>query len=206
MGNATLGNFDVIVLLAGDIEKGHDGEWKTSPYDNFGASYATWRVLAVAAISKNYPDKKIIVSGGFSLYRKEACPSIAEVSARELIDYGIGENLILKEDKSHNTYSQLINVLALCKSLEFKNVIFVTSIWATNRVESLCSYILLDTGNELKDITIKFLAAETVLLDDDPDMWQSTIERVLQSEEIQMRIKMEQNGVFDIKNGRYKFT
>jgi uncharacterized SAM-binding protein YcdF (DUF218 family) len=205
MTNSEHRNSRITILLAGDIERDEDGVWRTSQYDHSGATYGMWRVEATAEFFKRFPNQMIIVSGGFSTRRRETCPSIAEVVKQELVKLGVPREIIIKEEESHNTYTQLTGTLQLCRSLQFSTVTFVTSVWAIERTIALYTHFLSSNQKYFQDFNIDFLSAEVFLESVNPEKWSAHIKEVLESQEITERIRMEQKGIEDIKNKRYKF-
>ena len=57
--------------------------------------------------------------------------------------------------------------------------------------------ILLEQGK------IELISAEEILIESDPDKWKEKIDKAYAHEQMKNRISMEENGVKDIKSGKY---
>jgi hypothetical protein len=75
--------------------------------------------------------------------------------------------------------------------------------WHLPRIKTM-----LDNLSELKEIfdlaKVEFLSAEKICLEYGKEAWQEIIDKAYKSEALKKRIELEQKGVQDIKEGRYK--
>lgn len=196
-----------IVILGGGLKKDETGQWRTTNYDepgdNFGVSGDRLRVVAAGYLYKNNPEQIIIASGGKGHLKDiPDAPTVAEVLKKELIELGIPEEVIIKEN-SGNTFQQLQELKKIINKKGLKNIGLLSNEWHLPRIKAM-----LEQFKELKQIfdltKVEFLSAEKICLEYDRETWQEIIEQAYQNEELKKRIELEQKGVQDIKKGRYK--
>ena len=53
---------------------------------------------------------------------------------------------------------------------------------------------------------IQYLSAEEILLEHDRKRWHEMIEQAYESEAMQKRIKLEEKGIRELREGKYKLT
>jgi len=197
-----------IVILGGGIKKDEAGNWRTTNYDepgdNFGVSGDRLRVVAANYLFKHGPEQLFIVSGGKGQLKDNPdAPTVAEVLKKELIAFGVPEEMIIKEENSGNTYEQLQEIKKIILEKELKNIGLLSNEWHLPRVKEM-----LERFDELRQIfesiNVEFLSAEKICLEYDNEAWQEIIEQAYKSEGLKERIEREQKGVEDIKEGRYK--
>lgn len=93
---------------------------------------------------RNNPGAKIIVSGGKS---SEDVYSEAEVMKRYLVNYGVEENRIFKEEQSINSYQNIYNTIKIIDSigsLEDYKIMIVTSDYHTFRCKMIAKSFEID--------------------------------------------------------------
>ena len=197
-----------IVILGGGLKKDADGRWRTTNYDesgdNFGVSGDRLRVVAANYLYKNNQEQLIIASGGKGQLKNiPGAPAVSEVLKRELIELGVPEEKIIEENNSGNTYEQLKEIKKIISEKKLKNIIILSNGWHLPRIKEM-----LEQFEELKQIfdltKVEFLSAEKICLEHDKEAWQEIIEKAYKSEMLKKRIELEQKGVQDIKEGRYK--
>jgi hypothetical protein len=200
----------VCVLSAG-IKKNEKGEWTstdlTKEDDVLGAPGGKLRVAAASYLYKNNPESIIIASGGrgWDVRDDESNrPNLAEILKRELIDLGVSESSVIKENKSNKTFEQLKELKKIIVREDFAELTIITNDYHLPRVKAMLEYDddlheLLDNGR------ILLRSAEEICLRYDRKKWQNIIKEDYESEEMKKRIEREENGVKQIKNGIYKF-
>ena len=197
-----------IVILGGGLKKDADGRWRTTNYDepgdNFGVSGDRLRVVAASYLYKSNPEQIIIVSGGRGQLKDiPDAPTVSQVLKKELMELGVPEEKIIEENISGNTYEQLKKIKRLIRKEGLKKIDFVSNKWHLPRIKAM-----LESFPELKEIynlvKVELKGAEEILLKYDHKNWQEIIEKVYKSEGLKKRIELEQKGIQDIKEGRYK--
>jgi hypothetical protein len=198
-------NYDVIFILSGGLKK--DGNvWRTNKFnegDNFGATGDTIRVIAGSYLFNHRLAPYIIASGGKGQYKDIAdAPTVASVMNRELIALGIPADKIEIEDQSGSTYQQLNTLVVWAKQKRWKSVAVISNEWHLPRIKAMIEH-----KQEINDCknTVELISAESVLLAYEPKKWQKIIEDAYKSAGIKKRIAVEQQGIADIKNNKYKY-
>lgn len=200
---------DVLCILGGGLRKDTKGIWHTLNFgeggDNFGETCDRWRVIAGSLLWKKNPEATIIASGGRGQLEKIAgAPTLAEVIKKELIELGVSEEKIIKEELSNSTCSQLLRLSHIIKEKGIKTVSVISNEWHLERIHAF-----LEKSLELKEswngMEANLLSAEEILLNEDKEKWQGIIEKARQSEEIKKRILLEKRGIEAIYSGKYKF-
>jgi hypothetical protein len=197
-----------IVVLGGGMKKDANGRWRTTNYDepgdNFGVSGDRLRVEAANYLYKNNQEQLIITSGGKGQFRDISdAPAVSGILKKELMELGVPEKNIIEENNSGNTYEQLKEIKKIIGEKKLKNISILSNDWHLPRIKEM-----LEQFEELKQIfdstKLEFLSAEKICLEYDKEAWQEIIEKAYKSEGLKKRIELEQKGVQDIKEGRYK--
>ena len=199
---------EAIVILGGGMVKNPDGSFRTTNFnekgDRSGVTGDRLRVEAANYLFKENSNRTIIVSGGQGMMKIGVHPNISTVIKKELIKLGIPENKIIEEDRTNNTYQQLVELKKILKEKEIKDVIMVTNKWHMPRTQ-----LMIENVKEFKDfykkINLKFLTAEEVALKHDKNKWQRIINDAYSSQVMKERLKLEQNGIKQIKDGTYNY-
>jgi len=138
-------NFEAIVVLGyGQKEKQIDEILKN-------------RLEKALEIFQENKEAKIILSGGKVLSKDF---SEAEIMAEFLKERGVPETSIILEDKSRNTFENLINLKEIIKEKGFQKVALITSDYHLKRVEMIAKNINLKIFGfpsfSKKDIKFRF--------------------------------------------------
>ena len=206
------GNYDerqVIFVLSGWLRKNDSGRWITADFGPEEIKLGNqMRVRAASYLYKENPEATlIIVSGGWGrrkLGELEGAPKLCEVMERELIELGVKEKDILKEDHSNTTYEQLQELKKIIKDKQLKEVTIVTNRYHLDRVQTF-----IENNEELRryfsEGTILLRSTEEILLKYEPMVWKKIIQEVYQSPAVKARIESEKKGIREIKAGTYKY-
>lgn len=199
-------NKEAIIILGGGLANDH-GQWRTTGFDegeSFGAMGDRLRVEAAYILYKKNPELLIISSGSQGQYKNiPDVPTLAEVIKRELMDLGVPERLISKEDQSANTLQQLQALKTVINEKNLTNLFIISNQYHLPRLRAMIEkddYL----QSMLKKEEIKLISAEEVLIDHNPVKWQEFISKAYQSKAMKNRIIMEKKGVQQIKDGTYK--
>jgi len=195
-----------IYIFGGSIVK-ENGKWRTTnlnEWTEFGALWDTLRVKAAYVLYKNNPELFVICSGGMGHdWDSQYEFSVAEVMKRELIELGVKEENIVKEEKSHNTWQQLMQLKDLIKKYDLQKIGIISNRYHIPRIKAM---IIKDEmlSELLNKENIELVSAEEVLIESDPEKWKEKIEQGYKSENMLKRVSMEESGVRDIESGKYK--
>ena len=107
----TIGKPSAIVVLSSGAYNKH-----TLDGDSFNRLFEGFKLYKKYKVT-------IIVSGG----RATSTFSIAKIMRKILVDIGVKKHYVITEDKSDDTYQNALYVLRICRKLNFRRVILVTS-------------------------------------------------------------------------------
>ena len=195
---------ETIVILGGGLTKGGLGRFKTANFgeggDRSGITGDRLRVEAAYCLYQENNQRMVIASGGQS-FLKFKHPDISSVIKNELVQLGVPKERIIEENLSDNTYQQLTHLKDMLKTA---GPIILTNRWHLPRVKAMAENI-----EELKDfyrnLKPKYLTAEEVLLKHNPSKWREIIKSAYASKAMQDRLKLEKQGIEQIKKGTYRY-
>jgi len=198
----------VIAILGGGLKKEKNGIWRSTNFDegdNFGADGSRVRIIAGAYLYKNNLCDFIVASGGKGQYKKNPeAPNISSVIKRELIELGIPSKKIIEEKKSNNTYEQLREFKKIIENKKIKKFKIISNKYHLPRIKAM-----IEIDNKLNGLfkkkIIKLESAEKIILKYDSKKWLSIINDAYSNRRMKEKIKLENQGLKDIKNGTYKF-
>lgn len=197
---------DVLIVLGGWLVQEPDGKWRTTNFSELDGegniSGDRVRVVAAALLYKRYPNIKIIVSGSRGrLSHLADCPTLSAILKKELIELAVKPESIIEEDRSSGTYQQLKNSYEIAKKLRLSAVGIVSNEYHLQRIRAFLERIpgIYWPGLEL-------ISAEKIAIENDPDQWEQEIKTVYASNAMEKRIALEQKGVQDLKEGKYKLS
>ncbi len=208
-------NPNTLVVLGGALVK-EKGRWHTPNFnggDNFGICGSRLRIIGAGFLYRENPKQRVIVSGGKGQL-KGILPgriTLASVLEGELISSGIPKFKIIKENKSGNTYQQLVELQKIIKSHRFlsrgKDVVIISNRYHLPRLLAMIKYAndlqLLKKMHESR--VLKIVAAEDVMIKYKPLIWRKIIDQVYRSKAMEERVKLENIGAEQIKSGIYRF-
>lgn len=198
----------ICVLIAG-VKKNKDGQWASTDLGDsgLGAPGGKLRVAAAAYLYKSNPESIIIASGGRGWDVKNDEPEhsdLSEIIKLELIELGVFEKNIIKENKSNKTFEQLKELKKIIDNEKFNETTIITNDYHLARVKAMLKYAQ-ELSKMFADKRIALQSAEEICLRYDRIKWQNIIKAAYESEEMKKRMEMEENGVKQIKDGTYKF-
>lgn len=193
----------------GLVKDKQSGKWRTTNYfegDNFGAMGDRLRVLAADCLFREGPEQLIIASGGKGQLRDiPDAPTVAEAIKNELIEIGVPAESIIQEDQSNNTWQQLQGLKNFISRGETESIKIISNGWHLPRIKAM---IEADRGllKLFEKNIIIMKSAEEVLIADNPKKWEKEIEAAYESEAMKERIRLEEKGIKDIREGNYKLN
>jgi DNA-binding protein len=203
-------NKEAIVILGGSLIKDNN-KWRTTNFnegDNFGLSGDRLRVVAASYLYRKGANQLFIALGGKGQLKNipKAVP-VAKIIRQELIELDVPKGKIIIEVKSGNTYQQLRALQIIIKEKKLPNVVIISNKHHFPRLKAMIEYnpALLALKRMLYSSQINFKSAEEIVMKYQPKIFGKIISRAYKSRAMKERIKLEQRGVKQIKNGTYKF-
>ena len=202
---------NAIVVLGGGLIK-EKGKWQTTNFsdrgDKFGALGDGLRVVAASYLYKDNPEQIIIASGGRGQIKIGSDePSVATIIKKELEGLAVPADKIIKETRSKNTYAELIELQKIIKEKGLEMITIISNKYHLPRLEAMIKYcpelVGLKKMFAVSKLTLK--PAEEILIKYNPGAWRKIITKAYNSPGMKERIKLEENGVKDIKTEKYKF-
>lgn len=203
-------SFDYIHLLCAGIKQDDTGRWVSTDLSEedmlFGSPGGKLRVFATWVLANLHPSALIFTGGGkgyaVPVGTTEEYPLLAEIVHDELREAGVPLERIVLERESNTTYQELEELAELIKREGHKFVVVVTNRYHVARTQAMIEMKF----PELREkATVEVVAAEDVLLEDDPSYWRAIIDPVYSSEWMKKLFDMEENGRRQIADGTYKF-
>lgn len=199
----------IINILGGSLIQDGRGHWRTTSFnegDNFGALGDRLRVVAAAYLYRHDHDLYFLASGGKGQLKNiSSAPFISSVVKQELIDLGVPTGRIATEENSNTTYEQLVELSAYLATKKIKEVAIISNQHHLPRIR-----YMIKTAPKLDGLkklsALKLLAAEKICLKYQPAKWREEISKAYASQAMKERIKIEQQGIHDLKTGKYKYS
>jgi DUF218 domain len=210
----------IFVLSAGIIPietpRG-DAQYKTTAYSDvdhkgfLGGGKA--RIIAAAEASSFFPEAPL-VTDSYSAQKSGEEPTHAEVMAEELQHYGVPKERIIKEERSVDTITELVEMIKLAALHKWHNIAVVSNAYHIPRIQEM--YRQLDTlaskddtdfGAAMKEVAqnpieISFVSAEDIL----PirsEHYVKLIEEMENTSAFKNRVAAEEQGLKQLREGTY---
>jgi|GEM_PF-878703 len=195
-----------IAILGGYLRKDKNGRWRTSNLDEkdkFGVIGDRLRILAAYSLYLKNPGQILLALGGKGQLKKMlGAPTLAKIIKNELLDLGVSGEKIVLEEKSENTWQSL----SALKKILIKDGIHRINI-ISNRYHLPRIRAFISSDNEYEKMfqtgRVKLLAAEEILIKDNPRKWRELIRNAYKTDEMKKRIKLEKKGISDLRKGIY---
>ncbi|MDP3994139.1 MAG: YdcF family protein [bacterium] len=198
----------IVFILGGWIKKEPDGTWHTVEFEEDAEEVSGFggrlRVLAAKYLLDEHPDYWVVPSGSKGKFEKiEDAPTLAELMKKELIQLGVGEAKIIKEEKAGTTHQELQELKKIVREFGVKKAIVLSNRYHLARVEAF-----VEKDVELRELVqrsiLEFQEAEEVVLRHD-EAWGQRIKDAYESEKMKSIIASENEGIEQIKNSTYKY-
>ncbi|MDO8667830.1 MAG: YdcF family protein [bacterium] len=195
----------VIFILGGALIN-DAGIWRTTNYDegdNFGVSGDRLRVIAAAYLYRENKNSFFIVLGGRGQLKNiSGSPAVAKVIKSELINLAVPARGISIETKSGNTYGQLKALKSIIKKNKIRQAAIISNRYHFKRIKAMLA-LAPDVKSLERVAKIKLISAEAVVLKYGEKKWKKIIDLAYWSRAMSERIKLEETGVKQIKQGKY---
>lgn len=209
--NNLFSELDTVAVFGGGMIRDEHGKWRTTRFeetgDNFGVMGDYIRVLAAKEIYKKNQKVTIITIGSKGQFSHiPDAPALAKLLKQELIAYGIPENAVIEEKNGGNTYQQIIAIAELIKNSSFKKCGLISNRYHLPRIRAMIEHNE-TLKKSLNPDTIIYLCAEDILIElDHQNNWKEMLEKVYESKAMKERIALEDKGVKEIVEGRYRYS
>lgn len=199
-------NNQAIVIIGGGLVK-DKGKWRTTNFkegDKYGVKGDRLRVDAAEYLFRENEENEIIALGGKGQLKDiPDAPTVSEAIKQELKELGVPDDRIIKEEESGNSWQQLQELKKILKEHEFENVVVISNKYHLLRIEAM-----MEQDVEFKELLssgkLELQAAEEILIEKEPGKWKDEIDRAYDTEAMRERIALEERGVRDLKEGKYK--
>lgn len=195
-----------IIILGGSLKKDKAGRWRTTSFsegDDYGALGDRLRVIAGEYLHKEDSDRPIFALGGRGQLEGTDAPAVSEVIKDELVERGVPAECIFTETESGSTWQQLQALKGIIDHNNFSDITLISNEYHLPRIQAM-----LETDEELRALwqagKLKTESAESILINQEP-YWEVAIKSSYERPDIKKRIALEQKGVEDIREGKYKF-
>lgn len=203
----------LIAILGGNLKKNKRG-WRTTNFDeeeNFTGFGDRLRVVAgwylYNKVNKDRSDVFIMASGGKGKLRSiKGAPAEAKILKKELAELGVPPESIVEESNSGNTFEQLVALNKIICDEKISSIVLVSNKYHLPRIKAMVEYYpeLRMARRLMRSGKLRLTSAETVCLRHDPKKWRNVIRRGYALSHIKKIIRLEKQGVIDLKKGRYK--
>lgn len=200
----------IIVVFSGGLIKDLSDQWRTTAYvdqgDKFGLDGHRLRLAAAALLWRDEPAAIIVVSGGRGQNQNVPdAPAASMVAKRELLALGVPSEKIFEENRSQNTYDQIVELRKIFSEHRPGTISVVSNDYHRPRIKAM-----IELADDLRRLfesgRIVLVGADSFLLERDPLNWREVIEKAQTSEAMKQRILLEEKGIADLKKGVYRST
>lgn len=199
---------DAIIVLSGGVKQDVSLRWVstdlTAEDDKLGAPGGKLRVRAAAVLGNQYPSAIVVASGGKGFDVPEGTPEDrpleSEILRDELIENGVPVERIVLEQNSNTTYQQLQELEKLIAEKHWEHTALITNRYHLPRLRAM-----IETKFPHLLQSFQLLSAEEILIEADPERWETVIAEAYASPFMANRMAKEEQGIAQIKNGTYQF-
>jgi DUF218 domain len=205
--------WDALLILGSNIKRDGDGYRPVTydDYDTFGMLAGEIRIIAAVILHEQSMTSTFVFSTGTSEKTKEILgpnvPSEATVYSQDFLSRIRSSNrpppAVILEDRSVNTYSNLTECIAIIRRNRWRHVAIMSARYHMARVQMLWE---LARGKHPVATTAVFVAAEDVVTEYLPGVYEFMIEAAYCSPQGRRRLRNEAQGVQDIRDGKYVLT
>jgi uncharacterized SAM-binding protein YcdF (DUF218 family) len=205
--------YDAVIVLGSGIRRDGRG-YRPVTYENhdkFGMVAGEIRVVAAALLYEHDLAGTFVFSTGMSEQTRAALgpdvPAEAVVYSQDFLrrtrSAGRPDPVVILEDRSVNTYSNLVECIAIIREHDWEQVAIVTARYHVPRVRGLWEVA---KGNHPVATGMTFLAAEDIVIRYLPGIYDEIIDAAYDSRQGLKRLRNEAKGLQDLNDGRYVLT
>jgi uncharacterized SAM-binding protein YcdF (DUF218 family) len=205
--------WDALIILGSNIKRDGDGYRPVTydDHDKFGMLAGEIRIIAAVILYEQSVTGVFVFSTGISEKTKEILgpnvPSEATVYSQDFLSRIRSSNrpppAVILEDRSVNTYSNLTECIAIIRRNRWKHVAIMSARYHMARVQ-----MLWELAREKHPVatTAVFVAAEDVVTEYLPGIYEAMIDAAYSSPQGLRRLRNEAQGVQDLRDGKYVLT
>lgn len=211
--------YEAIIVLGCNITPTATGFAPTTyaDHDEYGMLAGEMNVIAATLLWAEGAATTFVFSTGTSAKTKAAygndAPSEASVYSADFTARIAGmraddpelaarpEPVLMLEDRSVNTFTNLVESFSIIQAKGWKDVAIMSARYHIPRVAALNDMI--QQKQALDGVHIDFIVSEDVVEDQLPGLYDQDIEEAYASEWGQKRLAIEANGLKDMQEGRY---
>jgi uncharacterized SAM-binding protein YcdF (DUF218 family) len=210
---APLAPWDALIVLGSNIKRDGGGYRPVTydDYDIFGMLAGEIRIIAAVILYEQDVTSTFVFSTGISEKTKQILgpnvPSEATVYSQDFLSRIRSSSrpppAVVLEDRSVNTYSNLTECIAIIRRNRWKHVAIMSARYHMERVQ-----MLWELAREKHPIatTADFVAAEDIVTEYLPGIYEDMIAAAYSSPQGQKRLRNEAHGVQDLRDGTYVLT
>lgn len=205
--------YDAAVILGSGIRRAGGGYRPVTyhDHDEFGMVAGEIRVVAAAVLYEQQLAGTFVFSTGTSEKTRAALgpgvPAEAVVYSEDFLRRTASSArpapTVILEDRSVNTYSNLVESIAIIREHRWARVAIVTARYHIPRVQALWEVA---RGNHPVTASVAFLAAEDIVTRYLPGVYDDVIAAAYASPQGLKRLRHEAQGLQDLTDGRYIVT
>jgi uncharacterized SAM-binding protein YcdF (DUF218 family) len=205
--------WDALIILGSNIKRDGDGYRPVTydDHDKFGMLAGEIRIIAAVILYEQDVTSTFVFSTGISEKTKEILgpnvPSEATVYSQDFLSRIRSSDrpppAVILEDCSVNTYSNLTECIAIIRRNHWQHVAIMSARYHMARVK-----VLWELASEKHPVatTAVFVAAEDVVTQYRPGIYEDMIQAAYGSPQGRRRLRNEAQGVQDLRDGRYVLT
>jgi uncharacterized SAM-binding protein YcdF (DUF218 family) len=212
-GDAGRAAYDAVIILGSGIRRAGGG-YRPVTYENhdkFGMVAGEIRVIAAVLLYEHDLAGTFVFSTGISERTRAALgpnvPAEALVYSQDFLrrarPAGRPDPVVILEDRSVNTYSNLVECVAIIREHDWEQVAIVTARYHVPRVRGLWEVAM---GNHPVTTSMTLLAAEDIITRYLPGIYDEMIAAAYNSPQGLKRLRNEAQGLRDLKGGHYVLT
>jgi uncharacterized SAM-binding protein YcdF (DUF218 family) len=205
--------YGAVIVLGSGIRRAGRG-YRPVTYENhdkFGMVAGEIRVIAAVLLYEHDLAGTFVFSTGISERTRAALgrdvPAEAAVYSQDFLrrtrSAGRPDPVVILEDRSVNTYSNLVECIAIIREHGWERVAIVTARYHVPRVQGLWDVA---RRNHPVATGTTFLAAEDIVTRYLPGIYDQVIAAAYSSRQGLKRLRNEAQGLRDLKDGRYVLT
>jgi uncharacterized SAM-binding protein YcdF (DUF218 family) len=205
--------YEAVIILGSNIKRAGDGYVPVTygDYDIFGMLAGEIRIIAaVLLFEENLADTFVFSTGVSQKTRAVLGPDVpaeAAVYSQDFLKRARSSKrpapTVILEDRSVNTYSNLVECIAIIRRHQWEHVGIMSARYHIPRVRALWE---LAKENHPVDASASFLAAEDIVTHYMPGVYDDMITAAYRSPQGLKRLENEALGVQALKDGLYVLT
>lgn len=199
-------SYNLLIILGGHAVK-EGGRWRSTRFaerDQFSCLGDYVRPIAAALLYQKNPRLEIGICG---TTRKRGWPGTVHIIQRELLQLGVPKNRITTIGQGISTYWQLVRSQKQIQKKDIVQASLISNRYHLPRIKAMIKNLpdLVFIKTMLQKQRLRLISAEDILILEQPQEWKRPIREFYRSPQAKERIKLEKQGIQEIKTGQYQF-